>query len=211
MGMPVQLAKALRAKRQYQYQLPRRSRHSEPRPTIELMRAININDLRHVIPRYPNDVYEPNVDLKYPDIARLRLFARHIEITGRNGHVQRFRIVWIRTGLGKPRAILVCFCGYGAIRLFARYGMYACKACHRAVHMCQRQSSRGRKRLRACKLRLDLGGWPDINEALAPKAKWRHRRTYQRLRGQLQALETAIGPRRFRKPLDMRIFANRVS
>ena len=30
-----------------------------------------------------------------PCIARLRLFASHIEVTGRNGHVQRFRIEWI--------------------------------------------------------------------------------------------------------------------
>ena len=195
--MPPQLARANR----------RHDRHSEPRPTIELMRAININELRHVIPRYPNDVCEPDVSFKYPDIARLRLFASHVEITGRNGQVQYFRIVWIKTGLGAPRAILVCSCGYGAIRLFARYGTYACKACHRAVHMCQRQSSRGRKRLRACKLRLDLGGWPDVNEALAPRAKGKHLRVYQRLRGKVQALETAIGSRRFRKPLDMRIFA----
>jgi hypothetical protein len=164
--MPPQLAKALRAKRQYQYQfqLPRRSRHSEPRPTIELMRAVNINELRHVIPRYPNDVYEPNVDLKYPDIACLRLFATHIEITGRNGHIQRFRIVWIRTGLGTPRAILVCSCGYGAIRLFARYGSYACRHCHKAVYASQKNNQIGRKRLAASKLRLQLGSWPDINE-----------------------------------------------
>jgi hypothetical protein len=176
------------------------------------MPAININDLRHVIPRYLGQVNEPNVELKYPGIARLRLFADHIEIMGRNGgHVQRFRIVRIRTGFGAPRAILVCSCGYGAIRLFARYGTYACKACHRAVHMCQRQSSRGRKRLRACKLRLELGGWPDVNEALPPKARGKHRRTYQRLRGQVQALETVIGSRRFRKPLDPRIFAYHVN
>ena len=30
------------------------SPHSEPRPTIELMRSININELRRVIPRYSN-------------------------------------------------------------------------------------------------------------------------------------------------------------
>src|SRR5262249_4567322 len=132
MPMPPQLARAHR----------RHDRVSEPRPTVELMPAININDLRHVIPRYANDVCEPDVSWKYPDIARLPLFASHIEIAGRNGHVQYFRIEWIRTGLGAPRAILVCSCGYGAIRLFGRYGAYACKACHRAVHMCQRQSSR---------------------------------------------------------------------
>ena len=144
------------------------------------------------------------------DIARLRLFASHIEITGRNGHTQYFGIAWIRTGLGAPRAILVCSCGYGAVRLFSRYGTYACRHCHRAVHMCQRQSSRGRKRLRACKLRLDLGRWPDVNEALAPRARGKHHRTYQRLRGRVQALETAIGSKRFRRPLDTRIFAYHV-
>jgi hypothetical protein len=76
--------------------------------------------------------------------------------------------------------------------------------------MCQRQNSKGRKRLWACKLRLELSSLPDIEEAIAPKAKWRHRRTYQRLRGQIQALETAIGCRPFRRPLDIRIFAYHV-
>jgi len=76
--------------------------------------------------------------------------------------------------------------------------------------MCQRQSSRGRKRLRAWKLRLELGGLPDINEAVAPKSKWKHRRTYQQVRETIRALETAIGPKRFRKPLDTRIFAYHV-
>jgi hypothetical protein len=51
MSMPWQLRNAKR----------RRSRHSEPRPTIELMPAININELRHAIPRYSNDIYEPRV------------------------------------------------------------------------------------------------------------------------------------------------------
>src|SRR5262245_31386303 len=198
--MPPQLARSNR----------RRSKNSEPRPTIELMPSININELRHAIPRYSNTINEPHVEFKYPDLAYLRLSVSCLELMGRNGHVQRFRIVWIRTGFGPPRAILVCSCGYGATRLYARYGTYACKACHRAVHLSQRQNSRGRKRLQACKLRLDLGGLPDVNEAIAPKARGRHRRTYQRLRGQVQALETAIGSRRFHRPFDMRIFAYHV-
>jgi hypothetical protein len=175
------------------------------------MPSISIHELRHAVPRYHGQVNEPDVSLKYPDLAYLRLTASMLEIMGRRtGHVQRFRIVWVRTGFGRHRAILVCSCGYGATRLFARYGTYACKARHRAVHMCQRQSSRGRKRLRVCKLRLDLGGWPDVNEALAPRAKGKHRRAYQRLRGQVQVLEMAIGSKRFRRPLDTRIFAYHV-
>ena len=62
-----------------------RPRHSEPRPTIELMRSIDINELRRVIPRYFNTINEPNVSLKYLDIARLRLSpptSRSLTISG---------------------------------------------------------------------------------------------------------------------------------
>jgi hypothetical protein len=201
-GMPLQLARSNR----------RHDKHSEPRPTIELMPAININELRHAIPRYHGQVNEPNVELKYPGIARLRLFADHIEVTGRNGYIQRFRIVRIRTGLGAPRAILVCSCGYGAIRLFARYGSYACRHCHKAVYASQKYDQIGRKRLQAAKLRLTrLNGWPDIHEALPAKPKWTRRRTYQRISKEIQALEAQAKQTRFRKQIDIRTFAYHVS
>src|SRR5215813_2354957 len=99
-------------------------------------------------------------------VSPMRLSTSNLEIMGRNGHVQRFGIVWIRTGLGAPRAIFVCSCGYGAIRLFARYGTYACRHCHKAVYASQKYDQIGRKRLAACKLRLELGGWPDIREPM---------------------------------------------
>jgi len=171
------------------------------------MPAININDLRQVIPRYHGQVNELDVSLKYPNIARLRLFADHIEITGRNGYVQRFRIVWIRTGFGASRAILVCSCGYGAIRLFARYGTYACRHCHKAVYASQKCDQIGRKRLAACKLRLELGGWPDIREPLPPKAKWKHHRTYNKARKRLDNLEAPIKAYRFKRLLSTQLFA----
>ncbi len=99
---------------------------------------------------------------------------------GRNGYVQRFRIVWIKTGF-------VCSsCGGGAIRLFSHYGNYACRYCHKAVYASQKYDQFGRKRLQASKLRLtQLGGWPDIREPLPPKAKWKHKKRYQRLRNQV--------------------------
>src|SRR6266511_4574445 len=77
MSMPPQLAKSK----------PRRPRHSEPRPTIELMTSISIHELRRVIPRYHGQINEPDVSLKYPDIAYLRLSASCLEIMGRNGYV----------------------------------------------------------------------------------------------------------------------------
>jgi len=147
--------------------------------------------------------------LKCPNIARLRLFADHIEITGRNGYVQRFRIVWIKTGFGRPRPILVCSsCAGGAVRLFGHYGNYACRYCHRAAYASQKNNQIGRKRLAASKLRLlQLGGWPDIREPFPPKPKWTRRRTYQRIRNKIQALEVKAKTRRFRKPLSTQLFA----
>src|SRR5215475_6201889 len=199
--MPPQLARSNR----------RHNRHSEPRPTIELMPAININELRHAIPRYHGQVNEPDVSLKYPNLAYLRLSASCLEIMRPNGYVQRFRIVWIRTGFGRHRAILVCSnCGCGAIRLFGHYGNYACRYCHRAAYASQKNNQIGRKRLAACKLRLELGGWPDIREPMPSKPKWKHKRRYQRLRNQAQALEAAANTRRFRKPIPTQLFAYHV-
>ena len=200
MSMPRQLRRA-----------KRRPRHSEPRPTIELMPYIDIHELRHVISRYHGQVNEPNVDLKYPDLVYLRLSASCLEIMGRNGYVQRFRIVWIRTGFGKHRAILVCSsCGGGAIRLFGHYGNYACRFCQRAAYASQKYNQFGRKRLTAAKLRLKLGGWPDIREPLPPKPKWKHHRRYRRLRNQVQELEAQPNRTRFRKKIDIRTFAYHV-
>src|SRR5262245_21736282 len=174
MPMPPQLAQSDR----------RHDRHSEPRPTIELMPSINIHDLRHIIPRSYGKTVEPDVSLKYSDLAYLRLSASCLEIMGRNGHVQRFRIAWIRTGLGAPRAIFVCSCGYGAIRLFGHCGAYGCRHCHRAQYLSQKQDRFTRKRLAASKLRLELGGLPDIREPLPPRLRGKHKKRYQRIRNE---------------------------
>jgi hypothetical protein len=190
----------------------RRPRNAEPRPTIEFMSSINVNELRHAIPRYRGQVCEPNVEWKYPDVSRLRLFGDHIEITNRNGYVQHFRVVWVRTYFGKPRAMLVCSsCGGGAIRLFSHYGNYACRHCHRALYASRRCNQATRPRLQAAKLRLKLGGWPDINEPLPPKARGKHKRRYQRLRNQVQELEAKAKRTRFRKEIDIRTFAYHVT
>src|SRR5262245_2246675 len=130
---------------------------------------------------------------------------------GRNGYVQRFRIEWIPTHFGKRRAILVCrSCAGGAIRLYGHYGNYACRFCHRPQYLSQKQKSASRKRLAAAKLSLKLGGWPDIHEPLPPKATWKHKKRYQRLRNQIQALEAQAKQTRFRKQIDIRAFAYHV-
>src|SRR5689334_24214698 len=114
MAMPPQLARA------------KRSRNSGPRPIVEQLPYININDLRQAIPRnYGTNIYSN--PFRYPQIQRLRLSYRSIDIIDHTDRSQVFGIQWIRTGFGAHRPVFVCSCGYGAIRLFAQYGTYACK------------------------------------------------------------------------------------
>jgi hypothetical protein len=70
-----------------------------------------------------------------------------------------------------------------------------------------KNNSKGRKRLRACKLRLELGSLPDIRDPLPPKPKWTRRKTYQRIRNEIQALEAKAKTQCFKKPLSSQLFA----
>jgi hypothetical protein len=63
----------------------------------------------------------------------------------------------------------------------------------------------------AAKLRLKLGGWPHIREPMPSKPKWTRRRTYQRSRNEIQALEAQAKQTRFRKEIDIRTFDYHVS
>jgi hypothetical protein len=92
-------------------------------------------------------------------------------------------------------------CAGGANRLFSHYGNYACRFCHRAQVA----------NASAAKLRLKLGGWPDIREPMPSKPKWTRRRTYQRIRNEIQALEAQAKQTRFHNEIDIRTFAYHVS
>jgi hypothetical protein len=94
--------------------------------------------------------------------------------------------------------------------LFSHYGNYACRFCHRAQYLSQKQKTASRKRLSAAKLRLKLGGWPDIREPMPSKPKRTHRKTYQRIRNEIHGLEAKAKHTRFRKEIDIRTFAYHV-
>jgi hypothetical protein len=81
---------------------------------------------------------------RYPQVRHMRLSYRSIEIIDHGDRRQVFRTEWIRTGFGRSRAIFVCNgCNCGVIRLFARYGTYACCYCHRALlRLTETQSNR---------------------------------------------------------------------
>ena len=91
------------------------------------------------------------------------------------------------------------------------HGTYACRFCHRAQYLSQKQKTASRKRLAATKLRLKFRGWPDIREPMPSKPKWTRLRTYQRICNEIQALEAKAKQTRFRKQIDIRTFGYHVA
>jgi len=92
------------------------------------------------------------------------------------------------------------------ISLYLHHGNLSCRRCCNAIYASQKYDQIGRKRLAACKLRLELGGFPDVCEPMPSKPKWTHRRTYQRIRNEIQALEAKTRRRRFKSPLSSQLF-----
>jgi hypothetical protein len=192
MGMPKQLLSAKRPKR------------SAPRPLAECLPRINVNDLK--IPKGIYAVTAPWISLRYPFISGAKLSARVVEFAY-GGRIQSVRLKWIKTGYGLPRFAFICQCGRPVISLYFHRGNLSCRRCCNAIYTSQKYDQTGRKRLAACKLRLELGGFPSINEALPKKAKWKHRKRYQRLRNRVERLEAEIRSYRFQKAIDTRVFA----
>jgi hypothetical protein len=120
MAMPIQLARAKRPKR------------SEPRPLAECLPRINVNDLQ--IPR-DNRTYS-GFDFRYPEIC-LRVSAYWVEFH-HNNRVQTFRLKWIKTGFGYPRAAFICDqCGRPVISIYLRHTNLACRRCTNAIYASQ--------------------------------------------------------------------------
>jgi hypothetical protein len=177
--------------------------------TVELTPHIDIHDLCrwNAFPRDWDKSYLLEMPFRYPFVKSLLVSVQNVEVNHHSGYNQRIALHWARTGFGRPRPLFVCQCGYGARRLFFRCGNLACRTCHKAVYASQKNNQIGRKRLAASKLRLQLGGFPDICEPMPSKPKWRRRRTYQRIRNEIQALEATAKTRRFKKPLSTQLFA----
>src|SRR5262245_60533017 len=148
MAMPKQLLLAKRPKR------------SEPRALAECLPRININDLK--IPKSLNAVITvPFISLRYPLMSAARLSVRMVEFA-HSGRIQSFRLKWIGTGYGLPRFAFVCDCGRPVISLYLHHGNLSCCRCCNAIYASQKYDQIGGKRLAACKLRLELGGFPDV-------------------------------------------------
>ena len=164
-------------------------RHSSNRPIIEKLPYIRIRDIAPLIPRN-NPAITCNPDAygwRYP--GRVMLSMTGIKVTDAAIVPQFFRFSWVRTGRGKPRPLIVCQCRRKAQILYFYSGRYACKYCHRAQYVSERQSKAGRKIWKAAKKRIEIDSFPSRFHSLSPKAKGRHHKKYARLVAEIQHLE----------------------
>jgi len=112
---------------------------------------------------------------------------------------QLIRVSWTGVHLGGERPWFHCpHCKQRVAKLYNGLGGYFCRACvGNPLYASQSKSAQGRRHFQACKLRLLLNGEARLSAPFPERPRGMHRRTYQRLRRRLMALETSL-PKRWR-------------
>lgn len=102
---------------------------------------------------------------------------------------QRVPITWTACHLGGRRPWFVCpvyssgqYCGRRVALLYGVGELFACRRCYGLAYACQREALHHRGLGRAQKLRMRLGGSPNMTEPFPDKPKGMHWQTYDRLR-----------------------------
>src|SRR5262245_8766926 len=138
--MPPQLARAKRPKR------------SEPRPLVETLPTINVNDLP--IPRDYQTYIAPNIFFRYPHISGMRISHFMVEFAHSN-RVQTFGFKAIKTGFGgnhSPRYAFICECGHRTTKLYFRHQNLGCRVCLDLTYASRALDKRTRPALKAIRL-----------------------------------------------------------
>jgi hypothetical protein len=139
--------------------LKRRPKGAPPRPIVEQLPAISVNDLP--IPSYHDTrtYILRDISLRYPQIAAAKLSReavefRHVSLHRSTiGPIQTFGIKRIRTGFGsRGRCALVCDCGRPVIKLYIRNQWMACRRCCNAIYASETLDNRTRPVLQASRI-----------------------------------------------------------
>jgi hypothetical protein len=127
--------------------------------------------------------------------------ARSLPAVEWEGVEQRVPITWTACHLGGQRPWFVCsvyrngqYCGRRAAVLYAGGKLFACRRCYGLAYASQQETPMYRGVGRAQKIRLKLGGSPNLLEPFPDRPKGMHRRTYARLRAQAKAAMAAKAP-----------------
>ena len=108
------------------------------------------------------------------------------------GLLHKFGIQWTRCNFGGRRPWFICQCGKRVAKLYDTGSIVACRHCLDTIYESQRRGENGRKYLRACRIRLSIGGAPTISRDF-PERPWRmHRKNYERIRIKAKKLEEPL-------------------
>jgi len=141
MPMPWQLARGLRAKRQF--------RSTEQRPLAETLPHVNVNDLQ--VPRDYKTYVAPSISFRYPHLTGIKINWSMVQFF-HSDRAQTFKFKWIRTNFGYPRPAFLCECGRPTIKLYFRHQNLACRRCCNATYASRTLGKRTRPILQALRL-----------------------------------------------------------
>jgi hypothetical protein len=98
-------------------------------------------------------------------------------------------IEWTPCRFGGERPWFVCsvaangaYCGREVTKLYGAGRLFACRHCYRLAYASQQESAHQRGLGKSQKIRMRLGGSPNMLEAFPEKPKGMHWRTYERWR-----------------------------
>jgi hypothetical protein len=115
---------------------------------------------------------------------------------------QRVPITWTNCRFGGRRPWFVCsvrangqHCGRRVAVLYAAGELFACRSCYNLAYASQQEDPMFRNLRMSQKIRMRLGGSPDLFGPFPERPRGMHQRTYLRLRAQAETAE-AIAFRR---------------
>ena len=181
MAMPWQLARAKRPKR------------SEPRPLVEELPRLDIDDLCrwNVFPTQHewHKAHYLEAPFRFPFLKSLVISLDAIEASHHPGYNQIIPLHWIRTGFGgnnRPRPMFSCTnCGRAVRRLYCKYASLKCRRCADAIYASQACNQDKRPALQTHRIKQFLRFKPLL---------WH--RTRKRLQARMNAFETKPMPKR---------------
>ena len=133
--------------------------------------------------------------LRWPSIVTFRAARYRILLELKNRSApQSIRVAWTRCHFGGLRPWLHCpHCQRRVMRLFKGLTGYCCRTCCGSpIYESQRRSRKARAYLQAYRLRLRLGGSRPVVDAIPPRPPRMARKTYARLRAQIEQLERPL-------------------
>jgi len=169
--------------------MPRRRKSR--RPILERLMPIRASDFcNESLGDYFCDYPPP---FAWPFMKKLRASRARVWFEHKtSGLLHKFGIQWTRCNFGGRRPWFICQCGKRVAKLYDTGSIVACRHCLDTIYESQRRGENGRKYLRACRIRLSIGGAPKISRDF-PERPWRmHRKNYERIRIKAKKLEEPL-------------------